>query len=103
MLRRPYPLSLRVVAPVFGLLVLLPFYLVIAVSTLFTKQHYVADIIAGIALAGVADAVFLRRCPHEPMAELDRRGAPVLVAGLVAIYGLIIAGGWIAYTVGRTS
>ncbi len=69
----------------------------IAASTLFTKQHYVADVISGVALAGVAYVVFLRNCPRVAFAELDRRGAPVLVLGLIAIYGLVVIGFWAAY------
>ena len=72
----------------------------IAVSTVFTKQHYVADVIAGIFLAGAAYAVILRNCPRVPTPELDRRAAPFLMAGLIGIYGLIVAGLWVAYLVG---
>lgn len=36
----------------------------VGVSTLYTKQHYVLDVVAGILLAGVAYAVFLRRSPR---------------------------------------
>src|SRR5439155_8184900 len=69
----------------------------IAVSTLFTKQHYVADVIAGLFLAWAAYVVFLRGCPREAILELDRRVAPVLLLGLVGIHGLIITGFWVAY------
>lgn len=73
----------------------------IALSTLFTKQHYVADVIAGIFLAGVAYAVFLRDCPCEPVSELDRRVAPLLLLGLIGLYGLVVAGFWVAYLMVR--
>lgn len=69
----------------------------IAVSTLFTKQHYVADVIAGIFLAGAAWVVFLRKCPPEVTPEPDRRTAPFLMLGLFAIYGLVVGGLWVAY------
>lgn len=72
----------------------------IAVSTLFTKQHYVADVIVGIFLAGVAWVVFLRNCPREDTPELDRRVAPILLAGLIGIYALVVAGLWLAYRLG---
>lgn len=72
----------------------------IALSTLFTKQHYVIDVISGLALAGVAYVVFLRHCPHVPLAELDRRAAPVLVGWAIGIHGLLVAGFWLAYLLG---
>ena len=71
----------------------------IAVSTLFTKQHYVADVIAGLLLAWVAYVVFLRRCPRVALPEADRRGAPVLVLGLIGIHGITVAGFWVAYMI----
>lgn len=73
----------------------------IAVSTLFTKQHYVADVIAGIALAGAAWALFLRGCPREATPEPDRRAAPLLLLGLIGIYGLVVAGLWVVYQMSR--
>lgn len=72
----------------------------IALSTLFTKQHYVADVIVGILLAGVACVVFLRNCPRVATPELDRRAAPFLLLGLLGIYALVVAGLWIAYRMG---
>ena len=69
----------------------------IALSTLFTKQHYVADVIAGICLASVAYAVFLHNCPREPAPDLDRRAAPLLLLGLFGIYALVVVGLWAAY------
>lgn len=72
----------------------------IALSTLFTKQHYVADVMAGIVLAGVAYAVFLRNCPREAVSELDRRAAPILLMGLVAFYARVVAGFWAAHPLG---
>ena len=69
----------------------------IALSTLFTKQHYVADVVAGILLAGAAHGVFVRNCPREAVPELDRRAAPFLLAGLMGVYGLLVAGLWVGY------
>lgn len=69
----------------------------IALSTLFTKQHYVADVVAGILLAGVAYAVFLRGCPRETVSEFDRRVAPLLMLGLIGAYALVVVGLWVAY------
>lgn len=71
----------------------------IAISTLFTKQHYVADVIGGIVLAGVAYGVFLRNCPRMAAPEPDRRAAPLLMAGLIGIYALLVAGIWVGYRI----
>jgi membrane-associated phospholipid phosphatase len=69
----------------------------IGVSTLYTKQHYILDVIAGIFLACVAYAVFLRSDPREEIPELDRRLAPVLALGILGIIGLGVACFWVVY------
>lgn len=69
----------------------------VAVSTLFTKQHYIADVIAGIILAFAAYAVILRGYPRQSVPELERRLAPVLAFGLLAVVGFGLVGFWIAY------
>lgn len=69
----------------------------IGVSTLFTKQHYILDVIAGIFLACVADVVFLRNDPREGIPELDRRLAPVLALGIIGFIGFLVACFWVVY------
>ena len=69
----------------------------VGVSTLFTKQHYVLDVIAGIFLACAAYAVFLRSDPREEIPELDRRLAPVLALGTLGILALGVACLWVVY------
>jgi membrane-associated phospholipid phosphatase len=69
----------------------------IAVSTLFTKQHYVLDVIAGSAAAGLAYALFLRHHRRDAVPEADRRRAPRRALATVAVFALMIAGAWIAY------
>jgi membrane-associated phospholipid phosphatase len=71
----------------------------IAVSTLFTKQHYVADVIGGVLLASVAYAVFLRTCPRMELPESAHRAAPVLMLGLLGVYGLLSAVVFVAYLI----
>jgi membrane-associated phospholipid phosphatase len=71
----------------------------VAVSTLFAKQHYIVDVLAGIALAGVAYVLFLRNRAREDVPELDRRLAPVFAAGTVVVVGTAIACFWLAYRV----
>ena len=61
----------------------------VGISTLFTKQHYIADVIAGACLAFVAHVLFLRGVPRAP--EHDRRIAPALalVTGVIAGSGIV--------------
>ena len=74
----------------------------VALSTLFTKQHYVLDVIAGVLLAYAAYAIFLRRYPRDDVPELDRRLAPILLAPtlalcIIAVLVIAFACFWIAY------
>ena len=69
----------------------------IGVSTLYTKQHYVADVIAGALAAWVAYVLFLRRYPREAVPEADRRLAPIRALAAIGIYGIVVAGFWVAY------
>jgi membrane-associated phospholipid phosphatase len=69
----------------------------VAVSTLFTKQHYIADVIAGLLMAVVAYLIILRRYPRQNVPELDRRLAPMLALGVLAAVGLGVAGFWVVY------
>ena len=72
----------------------------VAISTLFTKQHYVADIVAGILLALAAYAVFLRGDSRASVPELHRRLAPRLALVVAGIVGLGFACYWVAYRLG---
>lgn len=69
----------------------------VGLSTLFTKQHYVLDVVAGVALAYAAYVVFLRPYRDE-VPELDRRLAPFLATGLIGILGIVLAGCWVVYS-----
>lgn len=69
----------------------------IGISTLFTKQHYILDVIAGVLLAYFAYVVFLQKYPREAVPDLDRRLAPVLAMGFILIHTLMIFAFWIAY------
>jgi len=71
----------------------------IGLSTLYTKQHYVADVIAGALAAYVAYVLFLRRYPREAVAESDRRRAPLRALGVIGIFGIMVAGFWVAYQI----
>lgn len=69
----------------------------VGISTLYTKQHYVLDVVSGALLACVAYRVFLRGYPREATPELERRLAPHLALGAVATFGLMVGIMWIAY------
>jgi membrane-associated phospholipid phosphatase len=69
----------------------------VGVSTLFTKQHYVLDVIAGILLAAIAGLIFLRGRPREAVPDIDRRAAPALAMAVIGILALVAACFWVAY------
>lgn len=72
----------------------------VALSTLFTKQHYVVDVIAGAALAFAACALFIRRVPRATISELDRRLHPTFALRTLTLAALGIGLFWIVYTLG---
>ena len=72
----------------------------IGVSTLFTKQHYVVDVIAGTLMAFAAYVLFLRGYPREAVAEIDRRRAPLRALGFVGIFASVVAFVWVLYRTG---
>jgi membrane-associated phospholipid phosphatase len=69
----------------------------IGVSTLYTKQHYLVDVIAGAFAAYLAYVLFLRTYPREAVPESDRRLAPFRALAVIGIFGVMIAGFWVAY------
>jgi membrane-associated phospholipid phosphatase len=69
----------------------------VAVSTLFTKQHYVLDVLAGVLLACIACLVFLRHRARIP--ELDRRAAPLFALALLGIIALAVAVLWAVHSI----
>lgn len=71
--------------------------MLVALSTLFTRQHYILDVVAGVLLALLASLVFLRNDPREPTPELDRRVAPALALCIVGVVLLALGGSWLAY------
>ena len=74
----------------------------IALSTLYTKQHYIADVVAGILLAYAAHLVFLRGYPREATPEPERRLAPLLALGAFGLYGVIVVSLWLLYALTRS-
>jgi hypothetical protein len=64
---------------------------------LYTKQHYVADVIAGTLLALAAYVIFLKNCPNESPPPLERRLAPLLALAVMGIVALGVATFWVLY------
>ncbi len=71
----------------------------VGVSTLFARQHYVIDVIAGVFLAWAAYVLFLRRYPREAIPERDRRVAPLLALVVIGILGVVAGCFWVVYQV----
>jgi membrane-associated phospholipid phosphatase len=69
----------------------------IGISTVYTKQHYVVDAVAGGLLAYAAYVLFLRRHPRETVAESDRLLAPFRALWVIGIFAIMVAGFWVAY------
>lgn len=69
----------------------------VGISTLYTKQHYVADVIAGVLLAFLAYAVFLRPHSRTSVPALHQHLAPPLALCVGGIVGLGVACFWVAY------
>lgn len=70
----------------------------VSISTLFTKQHYVLDVVAGLILALIAYTLFLRRYPRDRVPALDRAAAPALALCIVGLVSAGIFAYWLAYT-----
>ena len=75
----------------------------IGVSTVYTKQHYVVDVIGGALEGLLAYAIFLRGYPRALIPDRDVQRAPrraLVVAGIYAIFG---AGMFAVYLTGLGS
>lgn len=69
----------------------------VALSTLLTKQHYVADAVAGALLAYAAHVLVFRGYDGSSVPEFDRRVAPPIAFALGAFVCLVVLGVWAAY------
>lgn len=68
---------------------------IISVSTLYTKQHYVVDVIGGIAIAHAAYLLFLRGYPRAAISQTHRTLAPKRALRAVWLYCGIVAFLWV--------
>lgn len=69
----------------------------IGVSTVYTKQHYIVDAIAGMLVALVAYFVLMRHTPREVIPAIDTRLAPARALNVIWILAIILACTWVAY------
>jgi membrane-associated phospholipid phosphatase len=69
----------------------------VGISTVFAKQHYVLDVLAGVFLAVTAYLLFLRTARREMIPEPDRRLAPAFAVLTAAIVGVGVGAFWLAY------
>lgn len=69
----------------------------IGISTLYTKQHYVVDVLAGTFLALLAYFIFLRNYPREEIPEMERRLAPALAIIPIGVVGVGLLFFWFVY------
>ena len=69
----------------------------IGASTLFTKQHYLLDVIGGGVAAGAAYLLFLRGHRRAALSETDRRRAPMRALGALGVFGIMALVFWTAY------
>lgn len=69
----------------------------VAVSTLLTKQHYVADVIGGAVLAWVAYRIFLRGYSRANVPDVERRTAPRLALCISGIIAFGVTCYWVVY------
>jgi membrane-associated phospholipid phosphatase len=72
----------------------------IAVSTIYTKQHYAVDAIAGVAIGAAAGAIFLWNGAGDDDAADDRLMAPGRALFAVVAYLAAVGVMWIAYQMG---
>lgn len=70
--------------------------LLVGLSTLFTKQHYVLDVLAGIVLAAIAAAIFLRT-QNGNDDGVSHRAAPALAVLTACAILCGVAGFWMLY------
>jgi membrane-associated phospholipid phosphatase len=70
----------------------------IGISTLYTEQHYLVDVIAGVMMALLAYVLFLRGHDRAAIAKSDVQCAPLRATRIVWTYVFVIAVFAIAYS-----
>ena len=69
----------------------------VGVATLFTKQHWVLDVVGGIVLAIFAYLIFVQGYRREATPERERRRAPHLALCAFGVFGVIALSLWCMY------
>lgn len=69
----------------------------VALSTLFTKQHYVVDIVGGVVLALAAYTVLLRGHPRSDSGGVEHRVAPALGVCVGGLSCIAVVGAWLLH------
>jgi len=69
----------------------------VGLSTLFTKQHYILDVLAGVVLAALAYGLFLRTYRPDDRAVRDAETAPLLTVFLLGMLALATGCSWLLY------
>ncbi|MCM2254207.1 MAG: phosphatase PAP2 family protein [Vicinamibacteria bacterium] len=72
----------------------------VGISTLFTRQHYILDVVTGIALACLAYKIFLHGARRDDVPEFDRRVAPALALVVIALVVVGLGCFWLLYRLG---
>ena len=72
----------------------------VAASTLLAKQHYVADLCAGLALAVVAYRITVHRFASTGIPAEERAAAPVMTALAAGLSAVTLGVFWIAWRSG---
>ena len=72
--------------------------MLVGISTLFTRQHYIADVVAGAALAYGAYALLLRRFAKPD--DADRRGAVAAAFATAIVVGVVFMAYYALYRLG---
>ena len=74
--------------------------ILIGVSTIYTKQHFAVDAVAGAIIGIAAYTLFLRAPSPEPVEASDRRHAPRRALGVAAAYAAAVGIFYLAYLSG---
>jgi membrane-associated phospholipid phosphatase len=72
----------------------------IGLSTLYTKQHYAVDVVAGALLGYVAYVACLHSYARGTITENGRRAAPRRALSAAAVFAILVGLLWILYTTG---